>query len=153
MSVRTLLKITNLASRKTYLVIRHSPPGMPYGFVRIIFILFQNFHGSSDNVFRPPSRYRSRVCPKPVTCHGHRKKCIVFRPRVTPGWGQMWGAPNPPPQPPALRTKKSICMRFRTPRNIFFFCVLRPQEDVFAEKKCSVTKNFHPLSYQCSHYK
>ena len=60
---------------------------------------------------------------KPVTCHGHRKKCIVFRPRATPGWGR--GAPQTPQNPP-------------------FFGVLRPQEDVFAKKKkFSVTKNFH----------
>ena len=78
---------------------------------------------------------------KPVTRHGHRKKCIVFRPRATPAWG----APNTPKSAPLPR-KKKLCMRFRTPGTFLknkiqqgkklktFFCVLRPQEDVFARK-------------------
>ena len=53
------------------------------------------------------------------------------------------GRPNHPKIPPPPKKK------IRNPRNIFeknslFFCVLRSQEDVFARKKISVTKNFHP---------
>ena len=55
-----------------------------------------------------------------------------------------WGAPNTPKSPPS---EKKMCMRFRTPpRNIFENkklvgnCVLRPQEDVFAEKKIQLLK-------------
>ena len=61
----------------------------------------------------PPPRFpddnfwqRSRTAPefKPVTGHGHRKKCIVFRPRTTPGWGR--GAPQTPQNPPSPPQKK-----------------------------------------------
>ena len=63
----------------------------------------------------------------PVTCHGHRKKCIVFRPRATPGWGR--GAPQTPQNPP---------------RKLFFFaCVSEPQEhfwkkNVLGKKKSEI---------------
>ena len=69
-------------------------------------------------------------------------------------------APQTPQNPPPPETKY-LCMRFRTPGTFLkkkisrekklFFCVLGPQEDVFAKKK-SVTKKFQPV-YQCSHYK
>ena len=45
--------------------------------------------------------------------HGHRKKCIVFRPRATPGWGR--GAPQAPQNPPPPPKNTFFCMRFRTP--------------------------------------
>ena len=46
-----------------------------------------------------------------VTGHGKRKKCIIFWPRATPGWGR--GAPQTPP-PPQIK----MCA-FQHPRNIF----------------------------------
>ena len=64
--------------------------------------------------------------------HGHRKKCIVFRPARPPGEG----APNTPKSPPP----PNVCVRFRTPgtflkknivgkqKNHFYcVCVLRPR--------------------------
>ena len=68
------------------------------------------------------------------------------------------GAPQKPQNhPPPSEKKIKNLHAFQNPRNIFekknlvgkknFFasplCVLRPQEDVFAEKKISVTKNIH----------
>ena len=50
-------------------------------------------------------------------------------PRATPGWGR--GAPQTPQNPPPLR-------------NFFFFAAPPPNYYVFAKKKISVTKNFHP---------
>ena len=75
------------------ILIRHSPPGMPYGFVRIFFILLPPRF--PDDNFWPPRWTVPEFWP--VTCHGHRKKCILFWPRVTPGWGR--GAPQNPPPP------------------------------------------------------
>ena len=45
----------------------------------------------------------------------HRKKCIVFRPRVTPGWGR--GAPQTPQNPPPR--KKKICASVSEPQEHF----------------------------------
>ena len=61
-------------------------------------------------------------------------------PARPPGGGV--GHPKHPKIPPSEKKIKKL-HAFQNPRN-FFFCVLRPQEDVFAEKKISVTKNFHP---------
>ena len=70
----------------SYTLIRHSPPGMPYGFVRIFYFYFYFF--SCFLFFRRQGfrmitfdRQGSRI----FAGHGHRKKCIVFRPRATPG--------------------------------------------------------------------
>ena len=111
-----------------------------------------------DDNFWPPSRTAPEF--KPVTCHSHRKKCIVFRPRATPGWGR--GAPQTPQNPPPRKKKKNLCMRFRTPGTFlwkkklvgktppapphifFFFCVLRPQEHFLAEFFFSVKNSTSP---------
>ena len=60
---------------------------------------------------------------------GQRKKCIVFRPRATPGWGR--GVPQKivcvsEPQEHFWRKKL-----FFAPPPQFFFCVLEPQEHFF----------------------
>ena len=82
-------------------IIRYSPPGMPYGFVRIFILFFIVFillpPRFPDDNFWPPRRTVPEFWP--VTGHGHRKKCIVFRPRTTPGWGR--GAPQTPPKSPS----------------------------------------------------
>ena len=97
-------------------IIRHSPPGMPYGFVRIFIYLFFLFiffilppPRFPDDNFWPPSQLSSRI----LAGHGHRKKCIVFQPRATPGWGR--GAPKPPNPPPK--------------KNYLFVCDSEPQEN------------------------
>ena len=95
--------------------VRHSPPGMPYGFVRIIiFYLFFILPPPRflDDNFWPPSRTVPEFWP--VTVHGHRKKCVVFRHRATPGWGRL-GRPKHPKMPPP----KCFFFAFQNPRNIF----------------------------------
>ena len=87
-------------------------------FIYFLFFLLLPPPRFPDDNFWPPSRTAPEF--KPVTGHGHRKKCIVFRPRATPGWGR--GAPQTPPKSAPPPKKK----------------------DVFANKKNSVTKNFHP---------
>ena len=67
-----------------------------------------------DDNFWPPSQLSSRI----LAGHGHRKKCIIFRPRATPGWGR--GAPQTPQSPPPLKKNIYLCVRFRTPGNFFF---------------------------------
>ena len=65
-----------------------------------------------------------------------------------------WDAPNTPKSPPPpkknLVGKKNLEI-FRLPPppppQILFVCVLRPQEDVFAKKNISVTKNFQPSEH------
>ena len=92
----------------------------PYGFVRIFFILFLFIFfllpppRFPDDNFCPPSRTAPEF--KPVTCHGHRKKCIIFRPRATPGWGR--GAPQTPQNPPPPKFFFFL-HAFQNPRNIF----------------------------------
>ena len=70
-----------------------------------------------DDNFWLPRRTVSEFLP--VTGHGQRKKCIVFRPRATPWWGR--GAPQTPQAPPP----NIFCLRFRTTGIL-------------------VNKNFHP---------
>ena len=81
-------------------LVRHSPPGMPSGFVRIINFFFrcQGFRMITFDRQAGPLQNFNRS-------HGHRKKCIVFRPRATPGCGR--GAPQTPQN------------AFQNPRNIF----------------------------------
>ena len=79
---------------------------MPYGFVRIFifFLLLLPPPRFPDDNFWPPSRTAPEF--KPFTGHGHRKKCIVFQPRATPGWGR--GAPQTPQNPPPPPEKKNL---------------------------------------------
>ena len=88
---------------------------------------------------------------KPVTYHGHRKKCIVFRPRATPGWGR--GAPQntpkfpPPPEKNFSREKKNFAPPPLPQKKnyIFYFLgVLRPQEHFLAEFFFSVKNSTSP---------
>ena len=124
-------------------LIRHSrlPAGNALWFCQNYFFLFF-FHfffllpppRFPDDNFWPPSRTAPEF--KPVTGHGHRKKCIVFRmitfdPQAGPlqnlNWSQVMvigrsvsfsdparppgGAPqtpqNPPPPPPEKKRKKT----------------------------------------------
>ena len=129
---------------------------MPYGFVRIFFFFFffrrqgfrmitfdrqagslQNFNRSHVMVIgrsvlfshpvRPPSGGVGRPKHPKIPPPSEKKNCMCFR---TPGTFLVGKTKlrnfSPPPPPPP----------------IFFFWVLRPQEDVFAEKN-SVAKNFN----------
>ena len=96
---------------------------MPYGFVRIFLFSFFRRQGlrmiTFDRQAGPLQNF-------------NRSHVMVIGRSVSFSWEEVYHFPTPrdPQNPP--------------PQIFFFFvCVLRPQEDVFAEKKCSVTKKFH----------
>ena len=70
---------------------------------------------------------------------------VSFSDPARPPGGSV-GRPKHPKIPPSekkiSRGKKNRNFSPPPPPNFYFFCVLGPQEDVFAKKK-SVTKNFH----------
>ena len=111
---------------KFYPIIRHSPPGMPYGFFFFFFFFILPPPRFPDDNFWPPSRTVPEFWP--VTGHGHRKKCIDFRPRATPGWGV--GPPKHPPPPffVCVSEPQEHFWKKKNCREKIFFCVLKPQE-------------------------
>ena len=68
-------------------------------------------------------------------------RSVSFSNPARPPGGGVGRPKHPKIRPP----KKKFVHAFQNPRNPpNFFCVLRPQEDVFAKQNFSVTKNFHP---------
>ena len=65
-------------------------------------------------------------------------RSISFSDPARPPGGGV-GRPKHPKIPPPPKKIIIICMRF-------FFCVLRPQEDVFAREKIQLLKTFMCLS-------
>ena len=158
------------------------PPGMPYGFVRILlffsFFFFSFFFFSFLFVFFFRRQgFRMITFDRqggPLQNLNRSQVMVIGRsvsfsdPARPPGGGE--GRPKHPKiRPPQTKIVHAI----QNPRNIFekknlvgtkfsppppppqkkiFVCVLRHQEDVFARKKISVTKNFLSINdhLECS---
>ena len=131
-------------------VIRHSPPGMPYGFVRIfIYFLFFRRQGFRMITFDHQARPLQNFNRSHVMVIG---RSVSFSDLARPPGGGV-GRPKHPKIPPS--EKKCACvsepqehfLKKKISREnkieiispppqiyIFFVCVLRPQEDVFAKQ-------------------
>ena len=123
-------------------VIRHFPPGMPYGFVRIFIFYFIFFIFFRRQGFRIISFERQAG---PLQNFNRSHVMVIGRsvsfsdPARPPGGGV--GRPKHPKIPPP--PEKKILHAFQNPRNIFekqnlvgektFFCVLRPQKHFLAK--------------------
>ena len=109
------------------IIIRHSPPGMPYillWFVRIIYVLFFRRQGFQMIIFDRQARQFQNFNRSQVMVKGSVSFSNPARP---PGWGR--GAPQTPQNPPQEHfKKKKICWEF-----FIFYCVLRPQEHFLAK--------------------
>ena len=139
------------------------PPGMPNGFVRMFFSFFIFFYFSffsfSFFFFFRRQGFRMITFDRQAgpLQNLNRSQVMVIgrsvsfsdpaRPRVG-----VWGASNTPKSAPPPRKKiiTKLCACVSEPQEHFwkknlvgnlFFCVLRPQDDIFAKKKNSVTKN------------
>ena len=83
-------------------------------FIYFIFYFFIRAKFPDDN-FWTARADRSEIF-RPVMGHGQRKKCIIFRPSVTPRWGMAHTQtpPNLPPPPLPI-----FLFAFQDLRNIF----------------------------------
>ena len=105
-------------------IIRHSPPGMPYGFVRILFFfLFFRRQGFRMMTFDRQAGPLQNLNRSQIMVIG---RSISFSDPARPPVGGVGRPKNTPKSPPQ---KKKLCMRFRTP-------------GTFLKKKFSRGKNF-----------
>ena len=113
-------------------LIRHSPPGMPYGFVRF-FILFLFYF-----LFFRRQGFRMITFDRQAgPLQNFNRSHVMVIGRSVSFSDPSRGAPQNPPPP-----KKNF--------STVFFCVLRLQEDVFCEKICQLLKTSTPPPFYVS---
>ena len=128
------LLITIIYNYQLY-IIRHSPPGMPYGFVRFIFyFLFFRRQGFRMITFDRQAGPFQNFSRSQVMVIG---RSVSFSDPARPPGGEC-GAPNTPKSPPP-----QIVCAFQNPRNIFWR-IKTPGTFVLRRKKISINKNFQP---------
>ena len=120
------------------------PPGMPYGFVRILFLFFLFFRRQGFRMIT----FDRQAGPLHNFNRSHIMvigRSVSFSDPARPPGG-AWGAPNTPKSPPPPKNK--FCLHaFQKPRNIFekkYLVGKRPQEHFLANFFFSVKNSILP---------